>query len=93
MSLPYSQTLVGQVGGAHIEITLAVVAMASRAIVGKDLLAGGDVDALFRLEACEGAHVVGDLADLVGLEDAVLAERRHRAGVRVRIVRQRGCRG
>ncbi len=53
--------------------------MANGAIVGEDFGAGGEIRARLGLQAGERAHVIGDGRDLIGLQGAVAAERRHRS--------------
>ena len=59
--------------------------MTDRAIVGVDFLARRKVDPGARRQVGERAHMVRDRHDLVALEHAVLAERRHLALVRLRV--------
>src|SRR5581483_4682253 len=79
---------VGEIGRAELAIALAVLAMASGAVVGEDLLAGGNVGARGN-EAGQRAYEIGDRGDLRVLEHAVAAEGRHAADASFVVARAR----
>src|SRR5579875_135361 len=70
--------------GADLDIALALVAVAGGAILREDLGAAARRHGIGGLPG-EGQHVFRDVVDLLGLEDVVDAEARHRRLTRARI--------
>src|SRR5215813_7134094 len=66
--------LVRQIRRAELFVALATVAMASRAVVGEDLLAYCEIGAHAYRKAGQRSYVVGHHNDLLLLEHVALAE-------------------